>query len=333
MSGTIWTKFYWSDWETDHALKLCSFAAQGLWMRMLCIASAHDPIGYVAVAGRALDETAIARMTGGQESEVHDLLGELDRNGVFSRDRQGRIYSRRMVTDARRAAIARKNGKNGGNPSLGKGKGNAPQDNPPDNPSLKTQEPYATNQKEVGEAKASLVAGSDVQAAYALWNELAGRIGLPIAKALTDDRRKHIRARLEQGGLEGWQEALTGVERSKHCRGQNDRGWKADLDFVCQPKSYQRLREGTYGADMPAASGASAAPAAPWPGPPQLRAAVVDAAGEDVARGYVDTATWRAEDRALVVRNAFMADRLRREAGPTLDRLKVTVAVAEGRAA
>ena len=59
MSGTIWSKFYWSDWETDPALRLCSLAAQGLWMRMLCVAASHDPIGYVAVAGRGLDETAL----------------------------------------------------------------------------------------------------------------------------------------------------------------------------------------------------------------------------------------------------------------------------------
>lgn len=148
MSGTTWTKFYWSDWDTDPALRLCSFAAQGLWMRMLCIASAHDPIGYVAVAGRALDETSIARMTGGLESEVRDLLGELDQNGVFSRDRHGRIYSRRMIADAKRAAIARKNGKNGGNPSLGKTKGNPGWDNPPVKGCLKPQEPEAIYQKE-----------------------------------------------------------------------------------------------------------------------------------------------------------------------------------------
>ena len=77
MSGTVWTKFYWSDWESDPALRLCSLAAQGLWMRMLCIASAHDPIGYVAVAGRGLEETSLARMTGCSESEVRDLLPSL----------------------------------------------------------------------------------------------------------------------------------------------------------------------------------------------------------------------------------------------------------------
>ena len=123
MSGTVWSKFFWSDWESDPALRLCSFAAQGFWMRMLCIAAAHDPIGYVAVAGKALDETALARLTGCPVSEVSCLIGELERNGVFSRDRLGRIYSRRMTADARKAAVARRNGHKGGNPTLLKQQG------------------------------------------------------------------------------------------------------------------------------------------------------------------------------------------------------------------
>lgn len=130
MSGTTWSRFFWSDWQSDPALRLCSYAARGLWMDMLCIAASHDPIGYVAVAGRALDSTAIARMTGGAESEVAPLLDELDRNGVFSRDRHGRVYSRRMVLDAKKAKIASQNGKKGGNPSLGKSEGNPASDNP-----------------------------------------------------------------------------------------------------------------------------------------------------------------------------------------------------------
>jgi hypothetical protein len=39
MSGTRWSKFYWSDWDGDMRLRLCSLAAQGLWMQMLCIAA------------------------------------------------------------------------------------------------------------------------------------------------------------------------------------------------------------------------------------------------------------------------------------------------------
>jgi uncharacterized protein YdaU (DUF1376 family) len=101
----------------------------------------------------------------------------------------------------------------------------------------------------ISDANASSVAGGDVEAAFAGWNQLAGRLGLRVAKDLTPERRRHIRARLASCGLEGWREALSGVERSSHCRGENDRGWRADLDFVCQPKSFQRLREGFYGGD------------------------------------------------------------------------------------
>lgn len=148
MSGTVWTKFYWSDWETDPALRLCSMAAQGFWMRLLCIAAAHDPIGYVAVAGRGLDETSLARLTGCLESEVASLLGELERNGVFSRDRQRRIYSRRMTSDARKSATAKKNGKNGGNPSLSKDRGIQPSDKGEDKAPLKPHKPEAISQNE-----------------------------------------------------------------------------------------------------------------------------------------------------------------------------------------
>lgn len=148
MSGVIWSKFFWQDWETDHAVRLSSFAAQGLWMRMLCIAAAHDPIGYVAVAGKGLDETGLALLTGRQESEIASLLGELERNGVFSRDRQGRIYSRRMIRDARKAATARNNGKKGGNPSLSNPSGNSASDKGGDMGQDKPHKPRAKSQSE-----------------------------------------------------------------------------------------------------------------------------------------------------------------------------------------
>jgi hypothetical protein len=119
MSGVLWSKFFWSDHESDPSLRLCSLAAQGLWMRMLCIAAQHDPIGFVCVSGQPLDVTALARMTGSAEAEVAVLMTELSRNGVCSRDRSGRLYSRRMVKDAQAVAKARIDGLRGGNPVLG----------------------------------------------------------------------------------------------------------------------------------------------------------------------------------------------------------------------
>lgn len=113
--ASLW---FWRDWESDVALKACSLAAQGLWMRMLCIAAQHDPIGYVAVNRVGLDPEGIARIAGAGVDETRSLMDELSQNGVFSRDRNGTIYNRRMTRDAKKQALARKSGERGGNPKL-----------------------------------------------------------------------------------------------------------------------------------------------------------------------------------------------------------------------
>ncbi|MNG39522.1 hypothetical protein D3C84_1276480 [compost metagenome] len=39
---------------------------------------------------------------------------------------------------------------------------------------------------------------------------------------------------------------MDALGRSPHCQGHNDRGWRADLDFLLQPSRYVRLIEGAY---------------------------------------------------------------------------------------
>ncbi len=112
-----WSKFYWSDWENDPALRVCSLAAQGLWMRLLCIAARSTPTGFIVVAGRPCSSTDLSLLTGVAEREVERLLDELSQNGVFSRDVKGRIFCRRMVRDTHLRARLRKNGAKGGQSS------------------------------------------------------------------------------------------------------------------------------------------------------------------------------------------------------------------------
>lgn len=159
MSGGLpFGKFFWSDYASDPALKICSFAAQGLWMRLLCIAAEHDPVGYVAVNGRGLETSGIARAAGGSLDEVSALLDELESNGVFSRDRRGWIYSRRMIRDAKKARKARENGKKGGNPSLGKQTENPASDNPEVKPHI-PEARYQTLEEEEKEGGAEAPSG------------------------------------------------------------------------------------------------------------------------------------------------------------------------------
>jgi hypothetical protein len=149
MSATTWTKFYWADWGSDPALRLCSLAAQGLWMRMLCVAAEAQPRGYVTVNGVPLDSNDIARIAGETKATVDDLLSELEKKGVFSRDRRGCIYSRRMVRDEKIAEKNEKNGKKGGNPSLRKQTQISDWDNPPDKPGDKAHMPIANSHKPI----------------------------------------------------------------------------------------------------------------------------------------------------------------------------------------
>lgn len=185
-------------------------------------------------------------------------------------------------------------------------------------------EPEPEPQEE--EAIAS-VAGGDARQAFDEWNLLAVRIGLPVAKDLTDQRRKALKARLASGGMAAWREALAALEASPMCRGDNDRNWRADLDFVCQAKSFQRLREGFYGTGATDTAPAAQAPAV-FDGPPELRAQVVAEHGEQFARAWIDSCRWFQADRTLIARNAFAKSRIERDLSSWLARCRVKVATA-----
>lgn len=110
----------------------------------------------------------------------------------------------------------------------------------------------------------------EVQVAFDLWNEVARRCGLPVAKFLDENRRRAIRKRLEAGGPHLWRAALASVEASAFLRGQKPGGdgrtFRADLTFVCQPKSFQKLVDGAYGIDaLPLDPQPPVPPPDPWP--------------------------------------------------------------------
>jgi hypothetical protein len=107
VSGTKSTRFFWQDWESDESLKLCSLAAQGLWMRMLCVCAKGE--GYLQVNGKPLRDEALAMVVGRPLEEIKPLLEELADAGVFSFDRRNRIYSRRMIRDGKIAIKGKQN--------------------------------------------------------------------------------------------------------------------------------------------------------------------------------------------------------------------------------
>ncbi|MCC4240359.1 hypothetical protein [Thalassospira povalilytica] len=161
-SSNPWMKFYPTDWRADPALRVCSLAARGLWVEMLCIMHEATPRGYLTIKGRAVTDAQLAALSGASIDDITKLIGELEDMGVFSRDGKGCIYSRRIIRDEKKSRIAQKNGKSGGNPKLsshGKQTQNPASVNPPDKGGDKgqdkTQKPEARSQIPEGKEKAS----------------------------------------------------------------------------------------------------------------------------------------------------------------------------------
>jgi hypothetical protein len=112
-------RFYTTDWRGDVPLRMCSFAARGLWIDLLTLMHESDRPGLLLIAGQAPSARQLAALLGGGEKEIAKLLNELESAGIFSRDAEtGAILSRRMVRDREKAEIDRENGRSGGNPNL-----------------------------------------------------------------------------------------------------------------------------------------------------------------------------------------------------------------------
>ena len=133
--GLRWSKFWWQDYDQDPALRMCSLAAQGLWMRMLCLMHQGRPYGHLLVNGNAPNPKQLAAIVGASSAEVTKLIAELEQAGVFSRNPSGVAFNRRMVRDNQQREIGRSHGKRGGNPAL-KGKRKGEGLTPPNKPSL-----------------------------------------------------------------------------------------------------------------------------------------------------------------------------------------------------
>ena len=111
------------------------------------------------------------------------------------------------------------------------------------------QQPITNNQEPVLSSKEDMSSDDDhpsVKEIVEAWNELADARSLPKVIRVTDARRKQIQARLKEYPPDDWSKALTAIYKSKFLCGENDRGWKADFDFLLQPKSFVKLVEGAY---------------------------------------------------------------------------------------
>lgn len=105
-----------------------------------------------------------------------------------------------------------------------------------------------------------------VQAVVKVWNdEIAADSKLPACRGLSDQRRKHIAARLKAHGLCEVRAVMLKAKASAFCNGENDRKWVLTFDWLMESEDhFLKVMEGKYDTrePVPKASPPSAVPSA-----------------------------------------------------------------------
>lgn len=79
-----------------------------------------------------------------------------------------------------------------------------------------------------------------------LWNNLVND-KLPQVSTVTDSRKKHIKSRMnDQPDKSYWQDVIQRILKSDFCCGDNDRGWRANFDWLVKPDTHVKVLEGKY---------------------------------------------------------------------------------------
>lgn len=76
-------------------------------------------------------------------------------------------------------------------------------------------------------------------------------IHLPPVRKVTDTRKAAIASAMNDGIDFG--ELFRKTARSDFLNGKNERGWKAEFDFVLKPKNRQKILEGGFDSNIPSA--------------------------------------------------------------------------------
>ena len=131
-------QFYTADWLEEPGLKLCSLAAKGLWIDLLCYMWKMEERGKLRINGVNLGSKEVSTLLGKDEAEVKQTLSELKQYGVSETTDDGCIYNRRMVEDEKQRQSKVEAGRKGGRskrPSKTEAKGGSPTPTPTPTPS------------------------------------------------------------------------------------------------------------------------------------------------------------------------------------------------------
>ena len=194
--------------------------------------------------------------------QAEQIINVLVATGKLIRDSDGSVYNEKAMEEGKRAAdlYAKKSGggkkgaaatNGGGTPAeRADAEENRTEETPSeiqrgDSPPLGEGESGEDQNGREEEEEAPPVRKTyDTLKIMGAWNEMAAKHGLAQVTKMTEERRKKTRARLDDYTEAEVLQAIALVPERPFLMGENERGWKANFDFLIRPDSIQKINEG-----------------------------------------------------------------------------------------
>lgn len=111
-------QMYPKDWNEDAKLKMCSYRAQGLWIRLINTSYDMPEKGVFRFQKRPLNKSEILNLLPGKNATKRKAFDELVKWDIIKQFDDKSFYCKRLYKDMRLRDIRKAAGKKGGNPNL-----------------------------------------------------------------------------------------------------------------------------------------------------------------------------------------------------------------------
>lgn len=111
-------QMYPKDWNENAKLKMCSYSAQGVWIRLVNTSYDMPVKGVFSMSNRPLKRHEVLELLPGKTRVKRKAFDELVKWGVIKQRDDNTFYCKRLYEDMRLREIRIAAGKQGGNPNL-----------------------------------------------------------------------------------------------------------------------------------------------------------------------------------------------------------------------